>query len=74
MHRKTLAVTLCAFAFAAPAAASIKVATYTGTVYGSYDSTGLFGPAASTLDGLRFVTKYVYDTSLGTRYTDPSFE
>lgn len=53
------------------AGAATMQATLTGTVYSSYDLTGLFGAAGGTLDGLGFSLTYVYDTALGGRYTSP---
>ena len=66
---RAAAVLLAATLAATPAAAVIKVATYTGTVFDGYDTTGEFGPAKTDLNGKTFVGRYVYDTSLGIRST-----
>lgn len=50
---------------AAPAAAVVKVATYTGIVSNSHDALGLFGPPGGSFDGSSFIAKYIYDTSVG---------
>ncbi len=50
---------------AAPANAAILTATWTGTVFDSYDGTGAFGNDGGTLDGQRFTARYVFDTNAG---------
>lgn len=50
---------------AAPADAAILTATWTGTVYDSYDGTGAFGNDGGTLDGQSFTARYVFDTNAG---------
>lgn len=64
-----LATTLAA----TPAAALIKVATYTGTVSEGYDTTGEFFAPGTLLTGKSLVTQYVYDTSVGARSIYPYF-
>lgn len=67
----TVAMTLCLGAVTADAATMQTI--YTGTVYGSSDVTGMFGLGAnSSLDGLSFTMTTTYDTSVGTRATNPS--
>ena len=54
---------------AAPAEAAQYVITYTGTVYSSYDQTGEFGAANSSLDGLAFKAVYTLTAPLPGAYT-----
>jgi hypothetical protein len=54
---------------AVPAAAAVKVATYTGTVDFGF-SAGLFGPDPTrfiNIAGYTYVATFVYDTGLGLR-------
>lgn len=58
---------------AAPAAAVVKVATYSGTLAAGQDHTGVFGPAGGDLSGAAFVARFTYDKALGgTRSSDGS--
>lgn len=50
---------------AAPAAAVVKVATYSGTLASGQDRTGVFGPAGGDLGGAAFVASFTYDKALG---------
>lgn len=65
-----------ALTLATPATAKIYLATYTGTLVGqnSYDISGVFGPAATSLAGLSYnVTYRINDALLGAPvifYTD----
>jgi hypothetical protein len=49
-----------------PAAAAVKVATYTGSVITGYDTTGVFGVANTSLVGATWTAQYTYDRSLST--------
>ena len=65
----TAAVALCAFSTAATATViDLKV---TGTVATSDDESGIFGPAGGSLAGDAFLAEYLFDPSLGTRFTLP---
>ena len=55
----------------APASAAVYTATYTGTVSSGFDSTGVFGVAATSLTGDAFTAVYTYNTALGVRATVP---
>jgi len=61
---------MTALAAVAPANATIRVATYTGTLGNGYDKTGIFG-APGWISRLPYRVSYTYDTSLGQRTTDP---
>lgn len=52
----------------APAAAVVRVATYTGTLASGYDLAGIFGAANSDLTNLPYVATITYDTLKGLRY------
>ncbi|TFU06620.1 PEP-CTERM sorting domain-containing protein [Polymorphobacter arshaanensis] len=52
-----------------PASAVVKIATYTGTFYDGYDTTGVFGTANTGLAGVGYVVTFTYDPSLGIRST-----
>ena len=69
---RMLACTAAAAALltAMPAAAIVKVATYTGTIRDGIDETGVFGAAGSDLAGLSYVATYTYDRALGFLITD----
>lgn len=49
--------------------ATVLTATYTGSVFDSYDETGVFGYAATSLDGSHFRLTFTYDTLKGVRET-----
>lgn len=56
---------------AMPAAAVVKIATFSGTVTYGYDTTGVFGAANTDLTGVSWVTTYTYDRTLGgNQFTD----
>lgn len=59
------AATAAAAIAAVPAAAVVKIATYTGTVASGYDYTGLFGPAGTNLAGASYVATYTYNKTHG---------
>ena len=59
------AATAAALLTAMPAAAIVKIATYTGIVLNGYDYTGVFGTANTDLAGRAFTSTYIYDRSLG---------
>ena len=70
MLKKLARAIFCALALngvAAPVAAVPIQAVFTGTVYGSFDKTGLFGGAGGSLDGQAFTMTFKYDTALGQR-------
>lgn len=56
---------------AAPASATLYVATYSGLIIGGVDGAGLFGPLGGQLGGDVVTARYVYDTALGIRSTNP---
>ena len=59
------------FVAAMPAAAIVKIATYSGTVASGYDQTGVFAAPGSDLTGYNWVATYTYDKTLGSnQYTD----
>jgi hypothetical protein len=62
---------LAATIVCAPAAAAIKVATYTGTIAEGGDITGVFGTAGTDLTDQAFVARFRYNTALGRRETTP---
>lgn len=64
-----IACAAAALLTAMPAAAIVKVATYTGTVSAGFDTTGVFGTPGTDLAGLRYVTRYTYDRTLGADQT-----
>ncbi|HEY1559684.1 MAG TPA: PEPxxWA-CTERM sorting domain-containing protein [Caulobacteraceae bacterium] len=64
------AAALCAMGASAASATEYE-AIYTGTIYDSYDYTGVFGPADSSLDGDAFVATYTFNTAVGDRTTIP---
>ena len=73
-----LVLTLAAaLTLSVPATAKIYLATWTGTLVGpnSYDISGVFGPAATSLAGLPYRVTYRMDDALPgapfTLYTDP---
>ena len=57
---------------ALPVAAAVMQIEYTGTVTGGFDATDVFGTGATDLTGLTYTMTYTYDTSVGSRYTDPN--
>ena len=58
----------------APTAASVKIATYSGTISTGTDFTGVFGTAGQDLAGVSYITTYTYDFSLGGyQVINPSF-
>ncbi len=65
--RQILLSVALAIGGAAPAAAATIQATYTGTVYSSYDATGVFGVPDTSLDGQAYTLTYLFDTALGVR-------
>jgi hypothetical protein len=60
---------------AAQASAAIVSVTYTGTVSGGLDITGVFGSPGASLDGQGFTARYVFDTTRGftSSHTDASY-
>lgn len=56
---------------AVPAAAVVKVATYTGTISSGLDATGVFGAPNTDLIGKTATIKFVYDINIGTRDSSP---
>jgi hypothetical protein len=67
MHFRTLAgaIATAGLMTAMPAAAVIKIATYSGVVASGYDQTGVFGAAKTDLAGASYVAIFVYDKTLG---------
>lgn len=61
------AVTTAALLAATPAAAIVKLATYSGTVSNGLDTTGVFGAANTDLTGTSWVAIFTYDKLLGGR-------
>ena len=56
---------------AQPAAAAVKIATYTGTIASGLDVTGIFVAPGADLAGYAYVATYTYDWTLGgTRFSD----
>jgi hypothetical protein len=53
------------------ASAAIVNVTYTGTVSSGFDTTGVFGPANSSLTGDPYTTAYTFDTTIGFIYSSP---
>lgn len=72
MFRFLIATSALALTAASAEAATMK-AVYTGTVYSSYDQTGVFGEADTSLDGLSYLLTFIYDTALGNRNTLPGY-
>lgn len=72
---KTFLIGVSALAWAtvaaAPAAATIMTATFTGTIVNGWDGSGFFGPEYESLVGSAFVAASTYDTGLGTRDSEP---
>ena len=64
---RTLACAAAAAALltALPAAAIVKVATYTGTIGSGTDASGLFTAPGTDLAGYSYVARYTYDRALG---------
>lgn len=58
-------VAAAALFVAMPAAAVVKIATYSGTVSNGFDSTGVFGVANTDLTGASWVAVFTYDKLLG---------
>lgn len=54
-----------------PAAAAIRIASYSGTLASGFDKNGLFGTLGADLAGLAIVAAYTFDTSLGNRNANP---
>ncbi|SMX50704.1 VPLPA-CTERM sorting domain-containing protein [Maliponia aquimaris] len=67
---KILCLLIALAATATSAAAATITATFTGTVYNSYDNTGLFGPAGGSLDGQSITASYVFDTAVPGAFRD----
>jgi uncharacterized Zn-binding protein involved in type VI secretion len=70
MKRTVLGV-LMACAIAAPASANIVTFDYFGKITDGFDTAGLFGAPMTDLTGDHILAVFVFDTSLGTRVTDP---
>ncbi len=71
MNICTAAMGAAALLVAAPAAAVVKVATITGSLYSSQDFSNVFG-GGSQLAGYAYRIVVTYDTALGTRTTGPT--
>ena len=54
------------------ASAAIVNVTYTGTISSGFDTTGVFGPANSSLTGDPYTTSYSFDTTIGFIFSDPN--
>lgn len=54
---------LAAVAGTVPAAAVVKVVTFTGVLEGGKDSTGVLGTAGADLTGLSYIATFTYDTA-----------
>jgi hypothetical protein len=65
--RAAIAAVACGF-MATAAEAKIMNVVYTGTVHGTYDSTGVFGTTPWALEGKDFTARFTYDTTLGNRF------
>lgn len=64
-------VTAAGLLAAMPAAAAVKIATYSGIVGAGFDQTGIFAAPGSDLTGYSWVATFAYDTTLaGDRDTD----
>jgi hypothetical protein len=70
LYRLAAVAAATALFAATPAAAIVKIATFSGTVASGYDQTGVFAAADSDLTGYTWVATYTYDTTLGTQNTD----
>ena len=66
-----LATTIIVAGSVGTASASVYLATYTGTVIGGYDGSGVFGKPDTSLSGDSFVARFTYNTSVGVRGTNP---
>lgn len=67
--KSALSATVCLVAVSVggeAVAVTMKV-TVSGTVFGSYDTTGVFGAAGTTLDGQAYTLRYTFDTARGNR-------
>lgn len=61
----TVAVAAAGLLAAMPAAAIVKIATYSGIVSNGYDQTGVFVAPDTDLTGYTWVAKFTYDKTLG---------
>jgi len=74
-RRLTLApIVLVACLGAAEAKATVVTGTFSGLIDHGVDYTGVFGPANTSLDGLRYTETFTYDTSKGLRGTFPTVD
>jgi hypothetical protein len=64
--------TLALFGVVSPASATIVQVTYTGLVSVGYDYTGVFGAPNTDLTGEPYVTRYLFDTTLGSTLSSPT--
>ena len=65
LNLRILGAALALALAATPAAAVVKIATYTGTIFAGNDITGVFGVAGQDLAGVSYLTTYTYDRTLG---------
>jgi hypothetical protein len=69
--KRTVLGMLMACVIAAPASANIITFDYFGKITDGFDTAGLFGAPMTDLTGDHVLAVFVFDTSLGTRITDP---
>jgi hypothetical protein len=63
------AIAVALLAGVSPATAAVKTATYSGTVDQGLDTTGVFGPANTSLAGASYIATFTYDRTLGSSNT-----
>jgi hypothetical protein len=63
------AIAVALLAGVSPATAAVKTATYSGTVDQGLDTTGVFGPANTSLAGASYIAIFTYDRTLGSSNT-----
>ncbi len=69
MATSSILASIVVAVLAAPAAATVHVITFSGTVSVGLDLAGAFGTPIASLTGRPYTASYAYDLSLGTRTT-----